>query len=131
MFSFSCEVYYEDTDMGGRVYYANYLKFIERARSSLLAEFDIDQRNLLEKKGQYFVVKKITADYFLPAFFGDQLVVKTRPIDIKRATIILKQEVLKKNKTIFDCEVKLGLLNPDGKVTRLPSHFINNMKSFF
>ena len=62
MFFFECEVYYEDTDMGGRVYYANYLKFVERARSKLLTNIGIDQRDLLEKEGLYFIVKKISAE---------------------------------------------------------------------
>tara|TARA_B100001250_G_C19242955_1_gene547335 strand:- start:26 stop:430 length:405 start_codon:yes stop_codon:yes gene_type:complete len=131
MFFFECEVYYEDTDMGGRVYYANYLKFVERARSKLLEKIGVDQRNLLEKKGAYFVVKKISAEYFLPSYFGDKLLIKTQMKEIKKATLILKQEVVRKNKTLFDCEVKIALLDSYGKVTKLPSQITTKMQLFF
>ena len=131
MFCFECEVYYEDTDMGGRVYYANYLKFVERARSKLLATIGIDQRNLLEKDGLYFIVKKISAEYLSPSFFGDKLLIKTHMLDIKKATLILGQKILRKDKTLFDCEVKIGLLNSRGKVTKLPNEIVNKMKLFF
>ena len=131
MFFFECEVYYEDTDMGGRVYYANYLKFVERARSKLLANIGIDQRNLLEKDGLYFIVKKISAEYLYPSFFGDKLLIKTHMLDIKKATLILGQKILRKDKTLFDCEVKIALLNSRGKVTKLPNEIVNKMKLFF
>ena len=131
MFFFECEVYYEDTDMGGRVYYANYLKFVERARSKLLANIGIDQKNLLEKDGLYFIVKKISAEYLSPSFFGDKLLVKTHMLDIKKATLILGQKILRKDKTLFDCEVKIALLNSRGKVTKLPNEIVNKMRLFF
>ena len=131
MFFFECEVYYEDTDMGGRVYYANYLKFVERARSKLLTNLGIDQRNLLEKEGLYFIVKKISAEYLSPSFFGDKLLIKTHMLEIKKATLILGQKILRKDKPLFDCEVKIALLNSRGKVTKLPNEIVNKMKFFF
>ena len=131
MFFFECEVYYEDTDMGGRVYYANYLKFVERARSKLLTKMGIDQRNLLEKEGLYFIVKKISAEYLSPSFFGDKLLIKTHILEIKKASLILGQKILRKDKTLFDCEVKIALLNSRGKVTKLPNEIVNKMKFFF
>ena len=131
MFFFECEVYYEDTDMGGRVYYANYLKFVERARSKLLTSIGIDQRDLLEKEGLYFIVKKISAEYLSPSFFGDKLLISTHVLDIKKATLILGQKILRKDKTLFDCEVKIALLNSRGKVTKLPNEIANKMKNFF
>ena len=131
MFFFECEVYYEDTDMGGRVYYANYLKFVERARSKLLTSIGIDQRDLLEKEGLYFIVKKISAEYLSPSFFGDKLLISTHVLDIKKATLILGQKILRKDKTLFFCEVKIALLNSRGKVTKLPNEIANKMKNFF
>ena len=131
MFFFECEVYYEDTDMGGRVYYANYLKFVERARSKLLTSIGIDQRDLLEKEGLYFIVKKISAEYLSPSFFGDKLLISTHVLDIKKATLILGQKILRKDKTLFVCEVKIALLNSRGKVTKLPNEIANKMKNFF
>ena len=131
MFFFECEVYYEDTDMGGRVYYANYLKFVERARSKLLTSIGIDQRDLLEKEGLYFIVKKISAEYISPSFFGDKLLISTHVLVIKKATLILGQKILRKDKTLFVCEVKIALLNSKGKVTKLPNEIANKMKIFF
>ena len=131
MFFFECEVYYEDTDMGGRVYYANYLKFVERARSKLLTNIGIDQRDLLEKEGLYFIVKKISAEYVSPSFFGDKLLINTHVLDIKKATLILGQKILRKDKTLFVCEVKIALLNSRGKVTKLPNEIANKMIFFF
>ena len=131
MFIFECEVYYEDTDMGGRVYYANYLKFVERARSKLLTSIGIDQRDLLEKEGLYFIVKKISAEYISPSFFGDKLLISTHVLVIKKATLILGQKILRKDKVLFDCEVKIALLNSRGKVTKLPNEIANKMIFFF
>ena len=130
MFFFECEVYYEDNDMGGRVYYANYLKFVERARSKLLTNIGIDQRNLLEKEGLYFVVKKISAEYLSPSFFGDKLLIKTHIMHIKKATLILGQKIFREDKSLFDCQVKLALLNSRGKVTRIPNEIVDKMKIF-
>ena len=74
MFQYNCEVFYEDTDMGGRVYHANYLKFIERARSKFIEYLNIDQRALLSEE-KNFCCKKYYCRFLLPAHFGDKLVV--------------------------------------------------------
>ena len=131
MFQYNCEVYYEDTDMGGRVYHANYLKFIERARSKLIELLRIDQRALLATENKFFIVKNITADYLLPAYFGDQLVICTTLIELKRASMMLKQEILRESKKIFDCDVRLALLNSSGKPEKFPVDFIYNVEKFF
>ena len=131
MFQYCCEVFYEDTDMGGRVYHANYLKFIERARSKFIESLNIDQRELLLKEKRFFVVKNIIADYLLPAYFGDKLVICTSLIELKRASMILKQEILKGEKRIFDCNVRLALLNSSGKPEKFPIDMVLNIESFF
>ena len=131
MFQYKCEVFYEDTDMGGRVYHSNYLKFIERARSKFIETFQIDQRALLIAENKYFVVKNIIADYLLPAYFGDTLVIRTTLIEIKRASMMLRQEILKYNKRIFHCDVRLALLNSSGKPERFSVDFVQNIEKFF
>lgn len=131
MFQYSCEVFYEDTDMGGRVYHANYLKFIERARSKLIESLNIDQRELLLEEKKFFVVKNIEADYLLPAYFGDKLVISTNLIDLNRASLILKQEIFKGNKKIFDCDVRLALLNSSGRPEKFSVDMILNIEKFF
>ena len=117
--------------MGGRVYHANYLKFIERARSKFIESLNIDQKAMLLAENKFFVVKNIIADYLLPAYFGDKLVVCTTLIELKRASMILKQEILKANKKIFDCDVRLALLNSSGKPEKFSVDFIYNVEKFF
>ena len=131
MFQYKCEVFYEDTDMGGRVYHANYLKFIERARSKFIETLQIDQRALLIKENKFFVVKNILADYLLPAYFGDKLVIRTTLIEIKRVSMLLRQEILRYNKRIFDCDVRLALLNSSGKPERFSVDFVQKIEKFF
>ena len=131
MFQYKCEVFYEDTDMGGRVYHANYLKFIERARSKFIEFLNIDQRALLLEEKKFFVVKNIVADYLLPAYFGDKLEIFTTLIELKRASMILRQDILKINKRIFDCDVRLALLNSSGKPERFSVDFVQNIEKFF
>ena len=130
-FQYNCEVFYEDTDMGGRVYHANYLKYIERARSKFIEYLNIDQRALLLEEKKFFVVKNIIADYLLPAHFGDKLVICTTLIELKRASMTLKQEILRDNKKIFDCNVRVALLNCSGKPEKFSIEFVLNIKKFF
>ena len=130
MFQYNCEVFYEDTDMGGRVYHPNYFKFIERARSKFIESLNIDQRALLLEEKKFFVVKNIIADYVLPAYFGDKLKIFTTLIELKRASMILKQEIWKDNKKIFDCDVRLALLNSSGKPEKFSVDLIINIEKF-
>ncbi len=131
MYQYNCEVFYEDTDMGGRVYHANYLKFIERARSKFIEYLNIDQRALLSEEKKFFVVKNIIADYLLPAHFGDKLVIYTTLIGLKRASMTLKQEILRDNKKIFDCNVRVALLNCSGKPEKFSTDLVSNIEKFF
>ena len=117
--------------MGGRVYHANYLKFTERARSKFIESLHVDQRAMLLAENKFFVVKNIIADYLLPAYFGDKLVICTTLIELKRASMMLKQEILKDSKKIFDCDVRIVLLNSSGKPEKFPVDFIYNVEKFF
>ena len=131
IFQYNCEVFYEDTDMGGRVYHANYLKFIERARSKLIESLNIDQRVLLLEENKFFVVKNIVADYLSPAYFGDKLVICTNLIKLKRASMIMKQEILRDDQKLFKCNVRLAMLNSTGKPEKFPVDLVLNIEAFF
>ena len=131
IFQYNCEVFYEDTDMGGRVYHANYLKFIERARSKFIESLNVDQRVLLLEEKKFFIVKNIVADYLLPAHFGDRLEIYTTLIKLKRASMILKQEIVRDNKKIFKGNVRLALLNSSGKPEKFSMDLASNIKNFF
>ena len=89
-------IYYEDTDAGGVVYYANYLKFFERGRTELLRERDIEQDVLLEKNIA-FVVKKVELNYVKPALFNELLTVKTEILVCRKASLQFKQEIFNEN----------------------------------
>ena len=131
MFQYNCEVFYEDTDMGGRVYHANYLKFIERGRSKLIESLNVNQRVLLLEEKEFFIVKNIVADFLLPAYFGDKLVIYTNLLELKRATMILKQEILRDDQKLFKCNVRLAMLNYAGKPEKLSADLVLNIENLF
>lgn len=120
MHRFQTRVYYEDTDMAGVVYYANYLKFIERGRSEALRDLGIDQSKLREA-GLVFVVRKLTADYHAPARFDDDLTVTTETGDIKGASLTMAQEVLRAGKKLFSAKVQIACMDLEGRPQRLPT----------
>ena len=112
-------VYYEDTDLAGIVYYANYLKFIERARSEMVRAAGIDQI-AMKAAGQVFAVARLEDDYRAPAKFDDELIVETSVTKTTPARLTLQQVVSRQNTLIFEAKVVLVCLGPDGRPTRLP-----------
>lgn len=119
--SFSCRVYYEDTDLAGIVYYANYLKFIERARTEWVREIGVDQGALKADTGIVFAVRRVEADYLAPARFDDDIEVRTRVEKATGARIVLRQAVLRGNETLFTALVTLVALSGDGLPARIPA----------
>jgi len=121
--SFTCRVYYEDTDLAGIVYYANYLKFIERARSEWVREMGIDQKTLKADSGVVFAVRRVAADYLSPALFDDMLTVQTETVVHSAAKVTLRQDIFREETLLFSAEVTLVALTETGKPTRLPAEF--------
>lgn len=113
-------VYYEDTDLAGIVYYANYLRFIERARSELVRAAGIDQV-ALKQAGLVFAVRRVVADFLSPAHYDDQLQVRTRLTDVKGASFSMPQEVWRDEMLLFRADVTIVVLNAEGRATRLPA----------
>ncbi len=118
---FKLRVYYEDTDLAGIVYYANYLKFIERARTEYVRELGIDQTKLKATHGLVFAVRRVVADFLSPARFDDELLVRTSIDQITGARIALQQNVSCSGTTLFSANVTLAMLGLDGKAMRLPA----------
>lgn len=116
----SVRVYYEDTDLAGIVYYANYLKFIERGRSEWVRARGVDQGALRAQSGIVFAVRRVEADYLRPARFGDDLIVVTRLREMAGARIVLEQEVQRLGERLFQALVTLVCLTDDGHATRIP-----------
>ena len=108
-------VYYEDTDTGGVVYHSNYLNFCERARSD--AFFEKGMAPVL--KSGHFVARKLIADYIWSAKLGDLLEVKTQLLKMKAASFILKQEIFKEEKKLFEMEITLAYVSFEGKPQKI------------
>ena len=119
---FELRVYYEDTDLAGIVYYANYLKFIERARTEFIRELGIDQIALKQVEGIVFAVRRVEADYLTPAKFDDQLTVQTSPDAVTGARIVLRQDIQREGVTLFSAIVTLVALGESGQLTRMPAN---------
>ena len=120
---FELRVYYEDTDLAGIVYYANYLKFIERARSEWVRALGIDQTRLKAEEGLVFAVRRVEADYLSPARFDDLLDVETSLARVSPARLVLDQVVLKADKRLFEARVTIVALTETGRPARLPAEF--------
>ena len=117
--AFALRVYYEDTDLAGIVYYANYLKFIERARTEWVRGLGVDQR-ALKAAGLVFAVRRVEADYLRPARFDDELVVQTVVTSVTGARIVLQQDITRGPERLFAAQVVLVCLLDSGQPARLP-----------
>ncbi len=114
-------VYYEDTDMAGIVYYANYLRYIERARSEWVRELGIDQREMKEN-GYVFVVRRVEADYLAPARLDDLLTVETETTQLTGVRWILEQRVKKGDEMLFHAMVTVVMMTDTGHPARMPAN---------
>ena len=121
MENYFCKVNYEDTDAGGIVYYANYLKYIERARTETLGTVGLFQNKIKDQLNIIFVVRSIFAEYMKPAKLDDILEVTTNFIKLGMVSIVVEQEIFLKKTKIFGAKVKLGIIDLNGKPKKLPS----------
>jgi acyl-CoA thioester hydrolase len=119
--SLSLRVYYEDTDLAGIVYYANYLKFIERGRSEWVRALGVDQGALRRDAGIVFAVRHLEADYLRPAVFDDWLTDTTSVLPVTGTRIVLDQAVLRDGVILFSARVTLVPVGADGRAARLPA----------
>ena len=129
MHSLAVRVYYEDTDLAGIVYYANYLKFIERGRSEWLRALGVDQLRLKADSGHVFAVRRIEADYLRPARFDDLLAVETTLDQMTAARIVVSQTVRREGDPLFTARVTLACLDAQGRPVRLPKGLAETLAS--
>lgn len=113
-------VHYEDTDMGGIVYHANFLKFIERARSAWVRDLGVDQ-NAMRDAGTVFVVRRVEADFLAPARLDDALEIETRTVAATGARLVMAQTVWRGGEALFRAVVTVACLGAGGRPVRLPS----------
>ncbi|WP_439104933.1 tol-pal system-associated acyl-CoA thioesterase [Celeribacter marinus] len=125
--TFSVHVYYEDTDLAGIVYYANYLKFVERARTEWVRDMGVDQVALKQNEGVVFAVRRVEADYLSPAKFDDELTVETRVDAMTGARIVLTQDVKRAEEILFSAVVTIVAITQTGHPARLPAIIRRNL----
>ena len=117
---FPVRVYYEDTDAGGIVYYANYLKFAERARTELLRRTGRQQFDLLRERGIGFTVRSCRAEYLAPARLDDILEVRSAVTEVLGASMRMSQGIWRGGRLLCDLRLRIAVMNRDGRPTRIP-----------
>ena len=122
-------VYYEDTDASGRVYHANYLKYLERGRSNLIYQSKYNHQELLKKFNIIFVVKNLSINYLSPAFFEDILEVQTSINQLSRVKLNFNQKILRHTELLVDAEVMVIPVNIEGKIIRLDEELFSFLKT--
>ena len=129
MFQYTFKIFYEDTDAGGVVYYANYLKFIERARTEMINKLGFTLTTLLKKYDRLFLVKKIECEYIESCKLEDILKVQSRVLVLKNASFELEQNILKQNKIIFRSKIVMVCVNSQGAPSKIPNELHSLMKN--
>ena len=129
MFQYTFKIYYEDTDSGGVVYYANYFKFIERARTEMINELGFTLAILHKDHDRLFLVKKIECDYIESCKLEDTLNVQSRVLFLKNASFELEQNILKQNRIIFRSKIVMVCVNSQGAPSKIPDELHSLMKN--
>jgi acyl-CoA thioester hydrolase len=118
---FAVRVYYEDTDLSGLVYHANYLRWFERARSDLLRLLDIDQRAAADAGEGFFTVAEVTLRYAAPARLDDDVVIETEALEVGAASVRLRQRATRGETLLAEATLRIGFISPDGRPRRQPA----------
>tara|TARA_B100000941_G_scaffold278864_1_gene243614 strand:- start:756 stop:1148 length:393 start_codon:yes stop_codon:yes gene_type:complete len=126
-FKSSFKVYYEDTDSGGVVYYANYLKFFERARTDAITSLGFSNNKLVEKFGIYIIVKSCNLNFLKPAKLEDKLNIISKVLEVKNVSIKMRQNIFVNESMIVEAEILLASINKVGKPSKLPDEFKNQL----
>ena len=121
-------VYFEDTDVAGIVYYANYLRFMERARSEMLRAVGIGQRATLEGGEGVYAVAEAHIKYRAPAKLDDALIVSSRVREVKAASCVIHQRVMRGDEVLADAHVTAAFLSPEGRPKRQPREWVEKFE---
>ena len=119
-FKYNLKIYYEDTDAGGVVYYANYLKFLERARSEAIYELGFSNTGLKNDFGILIIVKSCNIEYKKPVIFEDNITIESIITEITQTSFIMKQNIKKDEELMASAEIRLVSVNLKGKPTKIP-----------
>ena len=130
-FFHSLKIYYEDTDSGGVVYYANYLKFLERARTEALYSIGYSNNKILEKFESFIIVKSCNIEYKKPSHLEDELMVRSFVKSITKTSFFMNQIITKAEETIVEAQVHLVFVSKEGKPKKIPEEIYSKFKPYF
>ena len=130
-FFYKVKVYYEDTDTGGVVYYANYLKFLERARTEALFSIGFSNKDIKKKFSSLIVVKSCNIEYKKSAFLEDELSIRSFVKSITKTSFFMNQIITKGEEVVVDAKIHLVFINNDGKPVRIPDQIYLKFKPYF
>ena len=117
---FPVRVYYEDTDLTGMVYHANYLRWFERARSDLLRVLGIEQRGAVDDGTGFYTVAELNIRYLAPARLDDAVTIASTALELGAASVRLRQQALRGDQVLAEAAVRVGFIGPDGRPRRQP-----------
>ena len=120
---YAVRVYYEDTDLSGITYHANYLRWFERARSDLLRRLGIDQRAAIETGGGAYAVSEINLKYLRPAKLDDDILIETRCTELKAASCRMHQLAFRGDEILAEAHLRVGFVSPSGRPIRQPEEW--------
>jgi acyl-CoA thioester hydrolase len=130
-FIYKVKVYYEDTDSGGVVYYANYLKFMERARTEALFAIGFSNKNIAEKFNSLIIVKSCNIEYKKSALLEDELSIRSFVKSITKTSFFMNQIITREDQVIVEAKVHLVFINKSGKPIKIPEEIYTKFKPYF
>ena len=125
------KVYYEDTDAGGVVYYANYLKFLERARTEALVSLGFSNKKIKDKFGLHIIVKSCNINYNKPSYLEDELSIRSFIKSITKTSFHMNQFISRGDDLVIEAKIHLVFVNKIGKPTKIPENLFQDFKPYF
>ena len=123
------KIYYEDTDASGRVYHANYLKYLERARTEALFSIGFSNKKVQDKYNSLIIVKSCNIEYKKPAKFEDKLEIISEVLTFTKTSFIMKQEIMRKDEKISTAEIHLVAVDKNGKPKKIPEELKQKLQN--
>jgi acyl-CoA thioester hydrolase len=130
-FFYNVKVYYEDTDVGGVVYYANYLKFLERARTEALVTLGFSNKKIKEDFGSLIVVKSCNIEYKIPTYLEEELKIRSFVKSVTKTSFFMNQFITRDDDLIVEAKIHLVFVNKEGKPMKIPGSLFEDFKPYF
>ena len=130
-FTYKTKVYYEDTDAGGVVYYANYLNFLERARTEAITSIGLSNKKIKKNFDAFIIVKACNIQYKLSAYLEDELLITSFIKSVTKTSFIMNQIITKNENIIVEAKIHLVFVNEKGKPVKVPDLIFENFKPYF